>query len=151
MSPTPAALRRAFPLVAALLSCAGCKGATIPPPPTPAFTLHYHRSASDYSGWTAQVSAGANEELATGGTPDGFGAVFPLTIKSGATKLTFKLSNGSSDDLAGTINVDLSGSVREAWVFSGSAIVGTGKIPAVPADKNEVAVYYSRADGVYDG
>ena len=45
-----------------LLVCAtavSCKSASKPLPST--FTLHYHRAASDYDGWTVQTTAGAAE------------------------------------------------------------------------------------------
>ena len=120
------------------------------PPVSSKFTLHYHRALSDYSGWNVAVSAGANETSASASSTDGFGAVYPLTVKTGATQLGFTLVNGSTTDPAGPINVDVSGSVREAWVFSGSAIAITHKPVAIPG-ANQAAVYYVRPDKNYSG
>ena len=117
---------------------------------TPAFALHYHRALSDYPGWTAQVTAGANETQATAASTDGFGAVYALTVKDGASTLAFKLANGTATDAAGALTVDVSGTVREAWVFSGFAEAIGRKLPAVPG-ANQVAVYYARVDQNYGG
>jgi pullulanase len=114
------------------------------------FTLHYHRALADYSGWNVAVSTGANESSASSSSSDGFGAVYHLTIKSGATQLSFSLVNGSSTDGAGTVNVDVSGSIREAWVFSGFSAAITRKPSAIPGP-NQVAVYYIRPDASYSG
>jgi pullulanase len=114
------------------------------------FTLHYHRALADYSGWNVAVSTGANESSASSSSSDGFGAVYHLTIKSGATQLSFSLVNGSSTDGAGTVNVDVSGSIREAWVFSGFSAAITKKPSAIPG-ANQVAVYYIRPDASYSG
>ena len=119
--------------------------------PTPsAFTLHYHRALSDYSGWNLAVSAGANETSATSSSTDGFGAVFQVNVKSGATSLAFSLVNGSSTDPAGALTVDVSGTTREAWVFSGYSSAITHKPVAIPG-ADQVAVYYMRPDSNYAG
>ncbi|HUM13016.1 MAG TPA: pullulanase-associated domain-containing protein, partial [Myxococcaceae bacterium] len=115
-----------------------------------AFTLHYHRALSDYTGWTLVPSAGANEASASSTSSDGFGAVYQVTVKSGATQLVFTLVNGSSTDPAGSVSVDVSGTTREAWVFSGYASAITHKPVAIPG-ANQVAVYYVRPDANYTG
>ena len=119
-------------------------------PVSSTFTLHYHRALADYSGWNVSVSAGANESSASSTSSDGFGAVYSLTVKSGATQLSFTLVNGSSTDAAGTVNVDVSGTIREAWVFSGFSTAITKKPSAIPG-ANQVAVYYVRPDASYSG
>ncbi len=119
-------------------------------PPSSTFTLHYHRALSDYTGWNVAVSAGANESSASAKTTDTFGAVYEVTVKAGAAQLAFTLVNGSSTDPAGPLTVDVSGSVREAWVFSGYASAITHKPVAIPA-ANQVAVYYVRPDKNYSG
>jgi len=119
-------------------------------PASSAFTLHYHRALGDYTGWNVAVSAGANETSASSTTTDGFGAVYALTVKSGATSLTFSLVNGSSTDSAGSLTVDVSGTVREVWVFSTYDKAITHKPVAIPG-ANQVAVYYIRPDANYAG
>jgi len=119
--------------------------------PTPSgLTLHYHRALADYSGWNVAVSSGANESSASSSSTDGFGAVYQLTVKSGATQLSFTLVNGSSTDAAGTVSVDVSGTIREAWVFSGFSTAITQKPSAIPG-ADQVAVYYIRPDASYSG
>ena len=88
-------------------------------PTSSAFTLHYHRALADYSGWNVAVSAGAAETSASSSTTDGFGAIYHLTVNAGASQLAFTLVNGSDTDAAGALTVDVSGTTREAWVFSG--------------------------------
>ena len=135
-------------LAFALLS--GCKSSSkSAPPSSSAFALHYHRALNDYAGWTVQTSAGAVEPGATA-TLDGFGAVYALTVQSGAPALSFKLANGATLDAAGPLSVDVSGSVREAWVISGYPEAFPRTLPAVPGP-DQVAVYYTRADKTYDG
>ena len=132
----------------ALAGCGGGSGNNNNNPPdsgTPVssnFTLHYHRALADYSGWNVAVSTGANESSASSSSTDGFGAVYALTVKSGATQLSFTLVTGSSTDGAGTVTVDVSGTIREAWVFSGFSTAITKKPSAIPG-ANQVAVYYS--------
>ena len=84
----------------ALLVCLaiGCHSES--KPVSSAFTLHYHRPLADYSGWTVQPSAGAVESSATASKTDGFGAVYTLSVKSGASRLAFTFANGSSTDPA---------------------------------------------------
>jgi pullulanase-type alpha-1,6-glucosidase len=119
--------------------------------PTPsAFTLHYHRALADYSGWNVAVSAGADETSASSSSTDGFGAVYHLTVTSGAPHLAFTLVNGTTTDPAGTVTLDVSGTTREAWVFSENATAFTMAPPAIPG-ANQVAVYYVRGDGDYTG
>ncbi len=119
-------------------------------PVSSTFTLHYHRPLSDYTGWNLVPSAGANEASASSSSSDGFGAVYQVTVKSGATQLVFTLVNGSSTDPAGSVSVDVSGTTREAWVFSGYASAITHKPVAIPG-ANQVAVYYVRPDANYTG
>jgi pullulanase-type alpha-1,6-glucosidase len=149
--------RWCFAVVAvALAGCGGGSGNNNNNPPdsgTPVssnFTLHYHRALADYSGWNVAVSTGANESSASSSSTDGFGAVYALTVKSGATQLSFTLVNGSSTDGAGTVTVDVSGTIREAWVFSGFSTAITKKPSAIPG-ANQVAVYYIRPDASYSG
>ena len=161
---TASAARRSGALFAALITAAGCdsgarspqQDGAMPRPPrsaaatAPAFTLHYHRALADYAGWTVQVSAGAVETSASSASTDGFGAVYALTVASGATSLAITLANGAVTDAAGALAVDVSGSVREAWVFSGYSTAVTSKLPAIPGT-NQVAVYYTRVDKSYSG
>ena len=118
-------------------------------PVSSSFTLHYHRAHADYTGWTAVASAGAVESTVTPSSTDGFGDVFTLTVKDGATQLSFSFANGSSSDSASP--VDVSGSIREAWVFSGYGQTLTHKPAAVPSGSSQVALYYSRPDKTYTG
>ena len=130
-----------------------CSSSSTPPAPpaTSTFTLHYHRPLADYAGWTVNVSAGANETtVSPAATGDDFGALYALTVKEGATTLSFTLQKGTETDAAGTVSIDVSGSVREAWVFSGSATAVPRKPPAIPSS-TQVAVYYTRGDGLYSG
>ena len=115
-----------------------------------AFTIHFHRADGNYDGWTVATTAGATAASATAGTPDGFGAVYASTLTSGAQNLAFSLKNGSTTDDAGALTVDVSGSVREAWVLSGWPEAITRALPAIPRP-NQVAVYYLRADTAYAG
>jgi len=138
-----------------LAGCGGGSGNNNNPPDsgTPVssnFTLHYHRALADYSGWNVAVSTGANQSSASSSSTDGFGAVYALTVKSGATQLSFTLVNGSSTDGAGTVTVDVSGTIREAWVFSGFSTAITKKPSAIPG-ANQVGVYYLRPDASYSG
>ena len=106
------------------------------PPPLPdatvvtsAFTIHYHRAAGDYAGWSPQITAGATAAGATAGTADGFGAVYNLTLAEGATGLSFSLVNGASTDAAGPLTVDVTGT-REVWVISGWPDAIRRRLPA---------------------
>ena len=146
---------RRLTVALAALALAACSssisgGGAGPTGPSAAFTLHYHRPAADYAGWTVVPAAGAVEASAAASSSDGFGAVYALTVKSGATALTFALANGAASDPAGTLTVDVSGSVREAWVISGFAKAVPRKPPAVPG-AHQAALYYLRADGAYAG
>ncbi|HKA90486.1 MAG TPA: pullulanase-type alpha-1,6-glucosidase [Haliangiales bacterium] len=137
----------------ALAACGGGGGTTVPDAPPPlssTFKVHYHRALGDYTGWTVQTTAGAMETTAAAGTPDGFGAVYSLTLTSGATSLAFSIKNGATTDGAGALSVDVSGSTREAWVISGWAEAITRALPALPS-ASQVAVYYLRADTSYSG
>lgn len=135
-----------------LLACGGGGGGTTPdaPPVSSTFKVHYHRALGDYTGWTVETTAGAMETSATAGTPDGFGAVYSLTLTSGAASLAFSIKNGSNTDAAGALSIDVSGTTREAWVISGWAEAITRTLPALPG-ANQVAVYYLRADTSYSG
>ena len=136
-------------LAVALIGLVACSKSS--PPVSPAFALHYHRALSDYSGWTAQVSGGAVETSAVSSTKDGFGAVYSLTVAKGASALAFTLANGSSADPAGSLSVDVSGRVREAWVFSGYPQAIAHAPVAVPSGPTQVALYYVRPDKSYTG
>ena len=114
------------------------------------FVVHYHRALADYSGWNVSVAAGANEASASASSSDGFGAVYSLTVKFGATQLSFALVNASSTDSAGTLTIDVSGTTREAWIFSGFTTAITKKPSAIPG-ADQVAVYYVRPDATYSG
>ena len=143
--------RRWLSLLLASAVLAGCSSRSSPPPPTSsAVTLHYHRPLSDLGGWAAVVSVGAVEASATSTQRDGFGAVYALTLKPGATTLAFTLANGSTSDPAGALSVDVSGTIREAWVFSGFAEAVTHQPVAIPGT-DQVAVYYVRPDSNYAG
>ena len=140
-------------VAAAIAACSSSDNGNKPDSGTPtpsAFTLHYHRALSDYSGWNLAVSAGANETSATSSSTDGFGAVYQVNVKSGATSLAFSLVNGSSTNPAGALTVDVSGTTREAWVFSGYSSAITHRPVAIPG-ANQVAVYYLRPDASYAG
>ncbi|MCA1829676.1 MAG: pullulanase-type alpha-1,6-glucosidase [Myxococcales bacterium] len=141
-------IRRGRGLLLCFALAAGCKSET---KVSNAFTLHYHRALGGYDGWTVQPTAGAVETSATATRTDGFGAIYSLTVKPGATALTFTLNNGSTADSAGALSVDVSGAVREAWVFSGFAQAIPRKPPALPASNSQVALYYLRGDGKYSG
>jgi pullulanase len=139
----------------ALLSPA-CKSSstseTPPGPPASAtLTLHYHRPLADYAGWTVETTVGAVESSVASSASDGFGAVYKLTLKSGAAAVAFSLKNGAATDPAGALGVDVSGTVREAWVFSGFAKALASRPPAIPASASQAALYYLRADGAYTG
>jgi pullulanase/glycogen debranching enzyme len=121
-----------------------------PGPPSPTFTIHYHRPRADYAGWMVTTTAGAMETTAAAGTPDGFGAVYTVTVVPGAPSLAFSLTNGGGTDAAGALTVDISGRTREAWVISGWAEAITRPLPALPG-ANQIAVYYLRADDAYTG
>src|SRR5262249_24838078 len=140
---------------AALAACGGgSRNNNNPPdsgtPVSSTFVVHYHRALADYSGWNVSVAAGANEASASASSSDGFGAVYSLTVKSGATQLSFTLVNASSTDAAGTLTVDVSGTIREVWIFSGFTIAITKKPSAIPG-ANQVGVYYVRPDATYSG
>src|SRR5260221_5144521 len=138
-----------------LLLCWAATFACSSTPSTPAvssaFTLHYHRALGGYAGWTVQTPAGAVEASATSTKSDGFGAVYSLTVKPAATALSFTLNNGTASDSAGALTVDVSGSVREAWVFSGYKTAIAHTPAAVPSGSTQVAAYYSRPDKTYVG
>ena len=143
-------IRFASKLLLCLALAAGCKSNSSPKVSN-TFTLHYHRAVGGYDGWTAQTTAGAVEASAAKSGADGFGATYALTLMPGATALNFTLNNGASADPAGPLTVDVSGTVREVWVFSGSTLVIPRKLPAVPTSGNQVALYYVRGDKNYTG
>jgi pullulanase len=89
------------------------------------------------------------ETSAASSSIDGFGAVYALTVASGATQLSLSLKNGSSADAVSPI--DVSGTVREAWVYSGFGTALTARPPAIPAGSTQLALYYSRPDKNYSG
>jgi len=139
----------AVALVSLSAACSSSSGGTPTPPAGSTFTLHYHRALANYTGWAVVPSAGAVESsVSAAATGNGFGAVYTLTLKSGATALTFAMQKGTETDPAGPVTVDVSGAVREAWTFSGSATPTTTKPPAIPGS-GQVAVYYTRGDKVY--
>ena len=106
-------------------------------------TLHYHRSVADYDGWQAMVGTAAVSSAKT----DSFGAVF--TLAASGTSLSFSLSKAGAADAAGTLTIDPT-KAKEVWVLSGWAEAISRALPALP-DATHVAVYYTRADGVYTG
>jgi pullulanase-type alpha-1,6-glucosidase len=118
-------------------------------PPSPNFTVHYHRADGDYAGWTLAPTAGAAGAVSTG-TADGFGAVYTVMLAPGAQSFAFSLMNASSTDPAGALTVDVSGATREAWVISGWPEAITRPLPALPGE-DQIAVYYLRADDAYSG
>ena len=118
-------------------------------PVSSAFTLHYHRPLADYSGWSVLASAGAVESSVTASKTDGFGAVYTLTLKPGAKQLVLNPANGSATNSSG-YTVDVSGTTREGWLFSGFDRVITHAPAAVPT-ASQVALYYVRPDKTYDG
>ncbi|MGZ6123670.1 MAG: pullulanase-associated domain-containing protein, partial [Myxococcales bacterium] len=136
--------------VAAALLFAGIACGKNEAPVSSQFTLHYHRPLADYDGWAVQTSAGANEATAPARTPDGFGAVYTLTLKDKAPKLDLTLAKSGQTDAAGPLSLDVSGSVREAWVISAYPEAITRKLPALPA-ANQAALYYLRRDTSYSG
>ena len=141
-----------LPMTALLLAlAAACSSkSSSSPPVSSSFTVHYHRAGSDYAGWQVEPSAGSVETSASSSGTDGFGATYALTVKSGATSLVFAIRNGSQTDSAGTVTVDVSGTVRDVWVFSGSPTTLTHAPAAVPT-ATQVAFYYARADKNYSG
>jgi len=151
--------RRWRPIAALLLAAlaaplAGCGGGggSSQPPVASTLKLHYHRAAADYTGWTAVPTAGAVEASADASSTDGWGAVYTLTIASGAQAVTFSLKNGAAADAAGTLTVDVSGAVREAWIISGWAEAIVRTLPAIPATQDQIVIYYGgRADKSYVG
>jgi pullulanase-type alpha-1,6-glucosidase len=153
-APAARPARRLAAVALALVSLAACSSSSggTPTPPAPStFTLHYHRALADYTGWTVVPSAGAVEtSVSAAAAGDGFGAIYTLTLKSGATALTFTMQKGAETDPAGPSTVDVSGTVREAWSFSGSPNPTTTKPPAIPG-ATQVAVYYTRSDTAYVG
>ncbi len=150
---TPLGRTLLLTLVAAF--AAGCGGGggggTTPPPASSTFTVHYHRALSDYAGWSVVPTAGAQGAVTTGAS-DGFGATYTFELAPGATSLAFSIKNGAATDAAGPLTVDVSGTTRAAWVFSGWAEAITRQLPAIPSSSNQVAVYYgNRTDNDYTG
>jgi pullulanase-type alpha-1,6-glucosidase len=121
------------------------------PSTSTAFTLHYHRPAGDYTGWSAAISAGSAQATVASSSTDNFGAVYAITLTAAAPKLSLKMTSAGGDDAAGVVDIDTSCTAREGWVFAGSTVVATGTLPAIPAATGEVAVYYTRRDGLYGG
>jgi pullulanase-type alpha-1,6-glucosidase len=154
MAPTPRALpakRCRVALLVSLALAAACTSSKKSEPPAPAtFTVHYHRALGDYAGWTVETTAGAVEASVAASSTDGFGAAYALTLQSGATSLAFSLKNGTQTDAAGALTVDVSGSTRLAYVFSGSPTVVPRPLPAIPG-ANQIALYYIRSDTAYAG
>ncbi|MBI5067729.1 MAG: pullulanase-type alpha-1,6-glucosidase [Deltaproteobacteria bacterium] len=138
-------------LALSILAAACSSGKSAAPPPTPAtFTVHYHRALADYAGWTVATTAGAEEASQASSGTDAFGAVYTLTLRSGATSLAFTLVNGAGSDAAGALTVNLSGGAREAWVLSGWPEARTSAPSVLPA-AGQVVVYYARPDQTYSG
>lgn len=135
-----------------VLAGADPAGATLTITPVPSgFTLHFHRALSDYTGWTVETTAGAVEPSVASFSTDGFGAIYTFNVVAGAPSLTFTLKNAGVADGSGPLTVVVSGTIREAWVFSGFAEAITRKLPALPTT-TQFAVYYGgRADGLYAG
>jgi pullulanase-type alpha-1,6-glucosidase len=65
--------------------------------------------------------------------------------------LDFAFRNGADADAVGTLTVDVSGTIREAWVFSEWPEAITRPLPALPASSSQAALYYGRPDGDYSG
>jgi len=140
-------------LGAALLASglAACSSSSSPEPTAPAtFEVHYHRPDASYTGWTVEVTGGATPASATATGTDGFGAVYQVTLAPGATSLAFSMRNGAQLDTAGALAVDVSGTARVAYLFSGYAKAIPRALPAIPGT-GQVAVYYTRADTDYTG
>ena len=150
---TATASARRLALACSILLLAACGSPSTPaPPPVPAaFTLHFHRALSDYAGWTVETTAGAVEASVSSSSTDGFGAVYTLNVAAGAADLAFTLKNAGVSDGSGALSVVVSGTIREAWVFSGFAEAITRRLPAIPT-ATQFAVYYGgRADNLYAG
>ena len=131
---TATATARRLALACSILLLAACGSPSTPaPPPVPAaFTLHFHRALSDYAGWTVETTAGAVEASVSSSSTDGFGAVYTLNVAAGAADLAFTLKNAGVSDGSGALSVVVSGTIREAWVFSGFAEAITRRLPAIP-------------------
>ena len=142
--------RSVLALVASCSALAACGSSKKSEPLSNTFTLHYHRALGDYAGWKVEVSGGATPASVAASATDGFGAVYTLTL-GGAGTLAFTLANGVATDAAGPLTVDVSGAVREAWVFSGYKTAIPRKLPALPSGPNQVVLYYRRGDATYSG
>jgi len=148
-APRLAAARWLALLLAAPLAFA-CGGGSSAPPAPAAFTVHYHRALSDYTGWVLEPTAGSASTSVTASGADGFGATYAVELSPGATTLTFSLRNGGATDDAGVLSVDLAGGARKAYVISGHKKALARDLPALPA-AGQVAIYYTRADASYTG
>lgn len=110
-------------------------------PPQP-FALHYHRGDGDYTGWQLELDGIATD--ATGA--DAFGAVYPLPA---AGPITFRLVRGGDATPPAAITLDATGAAG-VWYFAGDDRAYTEPPPAIPGP-DQVAVYYLRDDGIYEG
>ena len=138
-----------FSAVLLLAGCSGSGGGGATPAPG-SVTVHYHRPASDYAGWGLVVTAGSDAGTITSASTDGFGAIFTVPLKSGASSLEFSLKKGAEIDAAGALTVSLAAAPSKAYVISGFPKALARDLPALPGP-DQVAVYYTRADASYAG
>ncbi|MCK6546217.1 pullulanase-type alpha-1,6-glucosidase, partial [Myxococcota bacterium] len=124
-------------------------GNTLPPN---AFLLHYHRPLADYAGWTVTLGGDTVEATASAdpARATGFGAAYLFTKDDGASSITVTLTNGAETDPAGTLTIDVSGGLQEAWVFQGYTEALLAAPDGIPGP-NQVVVYYGRPDNQYEG
>ena len=132
----------------------GPGGATAPT----SLTIHYRRSAGDYTGWTLHTwDAAADTAWDAGRTPastDSFGAVYQVPLDSGVAvgaSVGYIFHQGDTKDHN---NADqrwaLKAGANEIWRIQGDDTTYTSNpLGAAPPDITTVRVHYLRFDGAF--
>jgi hypothetical protein len=122
-------------------------------------TLHYKRTAADYTGWTLHVWDAAVETAWTAGlTPastDSFGQVFTVPLRTTSGNVGYILHQGDTKDVfggpsGGDQTYALQAGANEIWRVQGdSTTYRSNPTGAARPDINKVRVHYKRFTGDY--
>ncbi len=122
-------------------------------------TIHYQRSASDYSGWTLHVWDAAVETAWTAGltssATDSFGQVFSVPLRTTSGNVGYILHKGDTKDVfggpaGGDQSIALQAGANEIWRVEGDGTTyRSNPTGAARPDLNKVRVHYRRYGGDY--
>ncbi len=118
-------------------------------------TVHYRRTAADYSGWQLH-SWGAAKDPGWGlgnnyVSTDGFGAVYEVPLAASSGEVGYLFHKGDDKDHGGTDQkYTLKAGKNEIWRIQGDGATYTSNpLGAAAADLTSIRVHYKRFDGNY--